>query len=76
MKGAKFEDLLAIVDFLYFGEANVCQEDLDSFLTIAEEIKLMGLTGQNSSYVSEEQDKPGHSEPAIMDKGLLAPQVL
>ena len=46
MKGAKFEDLLAIVDFLYFGEANVFQENLDAFLSLAEELKLKGLTGQ------------------------------
>ena len=46
MKGAKFEDLMAIVDFLYFGEANVFQENLDAFLSIAEELKLKGLTGQ------------------------------
>ena len=36
MRGMKSRDLLAIVDFLYFGEANVFQEDLDSFLGIAE----------------------------------------
>ena len=46
MKGVKFEDLCAIVDFLYLGEANVFQESLDSFLGIAEELKLKGLTGQ------------------------------
>ena len=36
MKGTKFEDLLAIVEFLYRGEANVFQENLDSFLAFAE----------------------------------------
>ena len=46
MKGVKFEDLLAIVDFLYFGEASVFQENLDAFLSIADELKLKGLTGQ------------------------------
>ena len=46
MKGIKFEDLLAIVDFLYNGEANVFQENLDSFLANAEELKLKGLMGQ------------------------------
>ena len=46
MRGVKPEDLLAIVDFLYCGEANVFQENLDSFLAIAEELKLKGLVGQ------------------------------
>ena len=45
MRGVKSEDLLAIVDFLYCGEANVFQENLDSFLAIAEELKLKGLMG-------------------------------
>ena len=35
MRGVKSEDLVAIVDFLYYGEANVYQENIDSFLTIA-----------------------------------------
>ena len=46
MRGVKSEVLLAIVDFLYCGEANVFQENLDSFLAIAEELKLKGLMGQ------------------------------
>ena len=49
LKGFQSQDLLSILDFLYFGEANVYQEDLDSFLAIAEELKLKGLTGQTSS---------------------------
>ena len=51
----------SILDFVYFGEANVYQEDLDSFLAIAEEIKLKGLTGQSSSDELGEQEKPGPS---------------
>ena len=43
MKGMKCDDLTAIVDFLYFGEANVYQENLGSFLAIAEELYLKGL---------------------------------
>ena len=43
MRGVKFVDLLAIVDFLYFGETKVFQENLDNFLRIAEELQLEGL---------------------------------
>ena len=46
MRGLKSEDLLAIIDFLYCGEAYVFQENLDSFLSIAEELELHGLMGQ------------------------------
>ena len=49
MRGVKSENLQAIVDFLYCGEANVFQENLDSFLAIAEELKLKGLMGQTET---------------------------
>ena len=45
MRGMKSEDLLAIVDFLYYGEANIYQDNLDTFLNIAEELQLKGLNG-------------------------------
>ena len=53
MRGLKSEDLVAIVDFLYCGEANVFQENLDSFLLIAEELQLKGLVGKNYEEISE-----------------------
>ena len=37
LKGFQSKHFVSILDFLYFGEANVFQEDLDSFLAIAEE---------------------------------------
>ena len=43
MRGVKSVDLLAIVDFLYFGETKVFQENLDNFLGIAQEFQLEGL---------------------------------
>ena len=45
MRGFKSEMLSAILDFLYFGEANVLEENLDSFLGLADELTLTGLTG-------------------------------
>ena len=45
MRGVRSENLMAIMDFLYLGEANVFQENLDSFLALAEELRLKGLTG-------------------------------
>ena len=43
MRGMKSEDILAIVDFLYYGEAHIYQDNLDTFLNIAEELELKGL---------------------------------
>ena len=60
MRGLKSEILLAIIDFLYFWEANVFQEDLDSFLALAEELRLKGLSGTDNAKESsfENASKP------------------
>ena len=60
MRGMKSDDLTAIVDFLYYGEAKVYQEHLDGFLAIAEELQLKGLEGSKSLDGSndEERQKP------------------
>ena len=47
MRGLKSEVLSAMIDFLYSGEANILQENLDSFLALADELQLKGLTGQD-----------------------------
>ena len=49
MRGMRSEDLKAVVDFLYYGEANIYQENLDTFLIIAEELKLKGLQTKENS---------------------------
>ena len=70
MRGMKSDDLLAIVDFLYRGEANVFQENLDSFLAIAEELQLKGLTGKTDEKVQDfevdEKCLPPKLLPAFM----------
>ena len=61
MRGMKSDDLLAIMDFLYCGEANVFQENLDSFLAIAEELQLKGLMGKTDEEVNEKKIPPTFS---------------
>jgi len=59
MRGLKSENLVAIVDFLYFGEANVSQENLDSFLALAAELQMKGLTESGSGAEKEvEENEP------------------
>ena len=58
MRGLKSEDLVAMIDFLYFGEANVYQENLDSFLAVAEELQLKGLMGSGAEEEPQIQKKP------------------
>ena len=82
MRGMKFEDLLAIVDFLYYGEAKIYQDNLDTFLNIAGELDLKGLNGGEGSreegrgeqeYPSKHTDKPTDTN-ASPRKNELHPQ--
>ena len=43
MRGLNAKNLEAILDFIYRGEVNINQEDLDEFLALAEELQLKGL---------------------------------
>merc|ERR1712129_31966 len=58
MRGLKSEDIVAMVDFLYHGEANVNQENLDPFLAVAEELQLKGIMGFGTEEKAEEITKP------------------
>jgi len=49
MRGVKSEDLVAIVDFLYYGEVEVIQENMSAFMALADELKIKGLTGFDSN---------------------------
>ena len=53
MKGMRASSLMAIIDFLYLGEANIFQEELDNFLALAEELQLKGLEGNSEENVPE-----------------------
>ena len=53
MTGIKYQDLEAVMDFLYYGEANVYQENLDNFLMISQELKLKGLSKKEFTEVKE-----------------------
>ena len=57
MRGLKSEDLVAMIDFLYFGEASVYQENLDSFLAVAEELQLKGLMGSGGEKEADKNNK-------------------
>ena len=62
MRGVKEEVLVAIVDFLYNGEANVFQENLDSLLAVAEDLRLKGLTGSSEGNTSQDTSRTKPSE--------------
>jgi len=53
LRGVKHEDILAVLDFMYHGEVNVAQESLNSFLAVAEDLQIKGLT-----QTDQNEDRP------------------
>jgi len=65
LKGVKYVDLVSVLNFMYHGEVNVAQEELNSFLAVAEELKVKGLTQNNSE--SNSISKPEPKLPRLRD---------
>ncbi|XP_015108611.1 protein abrupt isoform X6 [Diachasma alloeum] len=85
-RNVKFDDLAALVDFMYQGEVNVVQEQLASFLTTAELLAVQGLTdgtGKDSESIAEEdveipnepevQLQNASGKPMVNNKGNKSP---
>ena len=49
LKGVKHSDLVSVLNFMYHGRVSVAQDELNSFLAVAEDLKVKGLTQSNSN---------------------------
>jgi len=56
LKGVKYTDLQSVLNFMYHGEVNVAQEELNSFLAVAEELRVKGLTQNNTGNQNSKKD--------------------
>jgi len=80
LKGVQYEEVLSVVNFMYHGEVNVAQESLASFLAVAEELQVKGLSQDNTEKTNESskqlqsmpsrgiektKDKPGSSDSSL-----------
>jgi len=65
LKGVKYVDLVSVLNFMYHGEVNVAQEELNSFLAVAEDLKVKGLTQNNAD--SNLISKPDAPKPRLRD---------
>jgi len=63
LKGVKYGDMQAVLNFMYHGEVNVAQEDLNSFLSVAEELQVKGLTQDQSVKGGGSREPPSRSAP-------------
>jgi len=67
LKGVRYPDLQAVLNFMYHGEVNVAQEELNSFLAVAEDLRVKGLTQnqpQNEVNGTDKSDIPHTQTPA------------
>jgi len=53
LKDVKFSELTSLLDFIYMGEVIVNREDLNSFLLVAEDLKVKGLSTISDSKSSK-----------------------
>ena len=60
LKGVKYKELVSVLNFMYMGEVNVAQDDLNSFLAVAEDLRVKGLTqgGGSSDNTSKSKSEP------------------
>ena len=57
LKGIKSVDMKSLLDFMYLGEVSIYQEHLNSFLQVAEDLEIKGLTQRNENH-RESKVKP------------------
>jgi len=67
LKGVKYSDLQSVLNFMYHGEVNVAQEDLNSFLALAADLKIKGLTENHTltSAASKHSTAPTSYPPLL-----------
>jgi len=69
LRGVNAADMQAVLDFMYHGEVSVAQEELNSFLAVAEDLKVKGLTQKEGQSSSQTQGSkvPEYSERKVSE---------
>ena len=70
----KSDDLLVIMDFLYLGAVNIFQENLDTFLLIAEELQLKGFAGKKDEKIKDFKEYDNKSLPQFFLPETMIPK--
>ena len=61
LKGVKYNELDAVLKFMYEGEVNVAQDDLNTFLAVAEDLHVKGLTQASQKEQPISPSKPANN---------------
>jgi len=71
LKGVSAKDMESVLSFMYHGEVSVAQDDLNTFLAVAEDLQVKGLT-QNNSNNSNSQETKSRSNYTKDSKTMLS----
>ena len=71
LKDVKFIELKAMLDYMYIGEVNILQDQLDSFLRTAAVLQIKGLTDQGGGGGDEPLAKKGRKTGKLMTHVIL-----
>ena len=63
LRGISQTDLQYILDFIYHGEVSVSQSNLNNFLSVAEDLKIKGLTQSQTDPKASSKSEPKHRRP-------------
>jgi len=69
LRGIRHPDMVSILNFMYNGEVNVNQEDLQNFLAAAEELKIKGLSQTSSDSVPKKATLTSAAAVAASGRG-------
>jgi len=70
LKGVSYKDMSSVLSFMYHGEVNVAQDELNSFLQVAEDLRVKGLTQNNQSSSESKRKSESRVNPSIRRKSV------
>jgi len=59
LRGVKYDQLVCLMEFIYKGEVNIAQEDVEDFLEMANDLRIEGLSLKEDGEDEEEEEEPG-----------------
>ena len=71
LEGLQQDDLNNILDYIYQGEVQIYQKDMDRFLAVAQRLKLEGLTGDGEEQQEEEKDANYFQDEIVVSENYL-----
>ena len=75
LRGVRHHDIQNIIEFIYIGQVNVAHDDLDSFLAVAEDLCIKGLTQpENTSFCAANTSSSYQPPPAKKSRSSKKPK--